>query len=424
MNKTIINKNTTFDLLDKQIVKKSNVEICKEEPFNNEYVAYSYRIMMKCIKYNKLDLLLRIFCVNDKQSPSYYHLYLGIKILLNYKNDNNNIYKYVCKYAYYYKNTHIIIAFLHLHTKILNEQPFHNINNTFERFFVEYLKNKRSSFYKKFCFEIVNNKIYNLGITSFNKSKMYILNLYCKNDGFIKIYNYCDICSNKEHNLLSFYFDKSVKCNGCVLKYDTFNVHSLYNQQLQTTYKLNVRNIFYLIYKYCNDYENKKISELDFNLLHNLLKKNCNNQSIVDNLDIITNIYQIIGIYTIIYATIYKNKNIFENIIIYLNTIEKNISLFKIILLLSSINEINVYFNDIRDLITINKCNFIIPKNNFVINIISDIVGNDIYYKNIPVTEYNNIKIILNNKNKSEIDKIIISKILETNIQNTLEFNL
>lgn len=414
MKKIKINNNST----PKQLIT-SFVDYCS---------GYTLK---KLIKYNKTYILDDIFTnhMNDDKRTSdfYYDLWYDFKGRKNDDEDYDDEFKYIYKYAYYHKNVNIIIDIARI---ILDEGgvygPDDLVHAEMIRGFFHYLKRKKTSFYNT-CANYYINYEY-LNVTHLSKDYNDIFDL---------------VRVNYKYNYKNFLYSM----------YDTLDL-SKYNDN---TAKY---EIFIDIYVYFKKYDENQIKKIDFNLIIDLLNKKI--------LDVYT--YSIVGIFAILYCLENKNSNILCIFAEYMNKMFGSSSkmpniqsyfIFYIISYLANYEHITAKesyaFNiatgnedDVNDEYDVNDEDDIndndrdykkyeyniltkfkkLNNNDFkrlttkqFLNPIKKIIGNDLYYKNaLTKTNYITINKIINIENPSEIDKIIIENIYNSNITNTIEY--
>lgn len=132
-----------------------------------------------------------------------------------------------------------------------------------------------------------------------------------------------------------------------------------------------------------------------------------------------------IFISVLLYSIKNNNINILKQTVKYFNSIKDSLNNFTIIYILSSCPYITIVDFDLQGpafLDKFDKTEFKKLLEDQFFNIIKKIADNPVCYSNIRKYDYKYINQIINIKNKSKIDKIIISKIMDTNITNTIEY--
>lgn len=322
--------------------------------------------------------------------------------------------KYIFKYVYYYKNINILNFWTLL---CYNKDSDENDEFIYDIciLLMQYLKNKRSSLYKKYCNFFVKNNTCNVEI--YNLRSLNILNLYYKYNGTVQIYKKCDKCYPFKN---CSYFDKSynctiyfINCIECTLKYKYLHLNQLIEEKIHTNTELKIINIFYCLYTYYKNYENKIIDKIDFELINKLfIRENTYNK------------YVIIFVTALLYSIKNKNTIVLGEISNYLNNLN-NFNHFIIIYLLSSYKYITINYldNDILlDGFDKSEFDILLKKQYFVI--VEKIVNNQLLYSNIQLENYRHINDILKIKNPNKIDQIILNNINNTNITNTIEYTI
>lgn len=418
MTKIKINNNTTDNDLIK-IIKNVDKQYHDTNNIGNIRVIIVI-LLKKIIKYNKLNIFLEIIKSNNfAVFKMGYQLINGSSLIpLNY----------IYKYAYYYKNINIVMQMYNLGEYLDNYSSNYDVGcipsdiyDLIAIHFIKYLKNKKSKLYKKICEMYTSEKVFNMQI--YKEYNMNILNIFYKYNGKIKLYNDddCDsckkiYCKNKLSgypicNMCSIINCKSINLNEIIFNCNTNKYVSTYT----------ISQVVSCIYLYYKEYENKKINEIDFNLIYNFFTYFYPIRSESS----IANTYKSIAKFTLLYCAKYKNLEILYELEKCLSKISIDINLFEIIYFLSSTYNCKCvqYINNLNIItISFNQKNFKIFTKNPYFSIIKQILNNELFYNNLDKLDYISIRKIINNTNPTIIDKIIINQIIKTNITNTHEY--
>lgn len=428
MDKIKISNNLSNDELAKIIINVGKLK----GYVNNAYTLIIVRLFKKIIKYNKLNIFLDVIKSNNLPIwKSYLNLEMEYDIDKQ-SNRNKSISQiplyYIYKYAYYHKNPYIVMQIYNIYAYI-NKGIYDYIEgyipsecyDLIALSYIKYIKNKKSNLYKKICKIYTTEKIFNMQIN--NEKHLDILNIFYKYNGKIKIYNDDDsescktiyqqirVPNNCMCKMCSMIDCESINLNEIMLNCKTY-------KYLCIPAKKQILSCIYLYYK---EYENKKITKIDFNLIYNFIidiKQNLSEYALI-------NTYITIAKFTLIYCSKYKNLEILSELEKYLSKLPTNLNLFEIIHFLSS--HYNCEYD--KNIERYNTMNIQFNQNNLEIftkepyfSIIKQILNNDLFYNNIDNMHYIPIYKIINNDSPSKIDQIIINQIMKTNITNTHEY--
>lgn len=327
---------------------------------------------------------------------------------------------YIYKYAYYYKNVKLITFFC----EILSWQNSDNLDFSYIHLilgFLDYLKKKKTTFcikcekkFTNFTKDVPNVILFryvsgNLPIFFHNFDDiMKILKLYYKyNLSYVDIKNpsmntITDICCHMYE-----YFNKCIKYskldfNSIISLFDNLD-DSIYSNRIKL-YKYSFVGIFTILY--CIKNKNNKILNIFANYINDIFNDNSISADKKSKTYFIFNIISSITNYTdfIIVDEDCINNN---------NDIRDNYNYGNKIAIVDRIIFKKINNNDLKLLFT---------KKYF--NIIEKLINNHLFYDTIfSNIDYITINKIINIKNPSKIDKIVIKNIYNSNILNTIEYN-